>query len=70
MKRERRNPEFRNNDPGKWFGPFYFNKEDSRIIVPKLNPSLGGTFNMASPYSILIIIVILGVIITTALFRF
>jgi uncharacterized membrane protein len=70
MKRERQIPEFMNNDPGKWFGPFYFNREDSRIMVPKLNPSLGGTFNLASPYAILIIIVLFAVIIATAVFRF
>ena len=63
----KQNPEMMNNDPGKWVGPFYFNKEDSRIMVPKLNPSLGGTFNMASPYAILIIIVIVSAIIITAL---
>jgi uncharacterized membrane protein len=68
MKRERQNPEFMNNDPGKWFGPFYFNKDDSRIMVPKLNPSLGGTFNMASPYAILILLVLALSIILTAIF--
>ena len=56
-----------NNDPGKWFGPFYFNKDDSRIMVPKLNPSLGGTFNMASPFAIVIIVVIVAAIIVSAL---
>jgi uncharacterized membrane protein len=65
---KKRNPELMNNDPGKWFGPFYFNKEDSRIMVPKLNPSLGGTFNLASPYAILILIVIIATIIITALY--
>jgi len=66
--KNKQNPELMNNDPGKWFGPFYFNKEDSRIMVPKLNPSLGGTFNFASPYAILILIVILATIIITALY--
>jgi len=66
--KNKHNPELMNNDPGKWFGPFYFNKEDSRIMVPKLNPSLGGTFNLASPYAILILIVILATIIITALY--
>jgi len=66
----KQNPEFMNNDPGKWFGPFYFNKEDSRIMVPKLNPSLGGIFNMASSIAILILIVIVASIIISALFSF
>ena len=42
---KKQNSELMNTDPGKWLGPFYFNKEDSRIMVPKLNPELGGTFN-------------------------
>jgi uncharacterized membrane protein len=65
---KKQNPELMNNDPAKWYGPFYFNKKDSRIIVPKLNPSLGGTFNMASPYAILIFIVIIASIVITAVF--
>lgn len=57
-----------NEDSGKWFGPFYFNKGDSRIIVPKQNPSLGGTFNMASLYAILIVIAIAASIVLSAMF--
>lgn len=64
----KKTPEMMNNDPGKWFGPFYFNKEDSRIMVPKLNPSLGGTFNMASPYAIVILLVIALSIVLTAIY--
>lgn len=67
--KKKQNPELMNNDPGKWFGPFYFNREDSRIMVPKLNPSLGGTFNLASPYAIMILIVIFATIVITALYR-
>lgn len=38
-------------DPQYWKGPFYFNKKDYRIIVPKRNKPMGWTLNMASPYS-------------------
>jgi len=34
-----------------WKGPFYFNRKDPRILVPKFIPSLGWTLNFASPYS-------------------
>lgn len=54
-----------NHDSAKWFGPFYFNKNDARIIAPKINPSLGGTFDLASPYAIIILIVS---IVVTALY--
>jgi uncharacterized membrane protein len=51
-------------DPGNWRGAFYFNRKDPRIIVPKLHPSLGWTFNFASPYPyiLLICIVLVGII--------
>jgi len=49
-------------DPGNWKGPFYFNRKDPRLIVPKIDPSLGNTLNFASPYtylSLLALIIIL-----------
>jgi uncharacterized membrane protein len=63
---KKQNPELMNNDVAKWFGPFYFNKNESRIIVPKMDPSQGGSFNMASPYAILILLVIVALIAVTA----
>jgi len=63
---KKQNPEFMNNDPAKWYGPFYYNKKDPRIIVPNLNASLGGTYNWANPYAILILIVIVVSIVITA----
>ena len=42
-------------DPTNWKGLIYFNKKDPRIIVPKLNPSFGWTFNFGNTYSYLII---------------
>jgi uncharacterized membrane protein len=49
------------NDPGnyKW-GIFYFNPQDSRILVPRRIHWMGWTLNFASPYSYLII---LGIIV-------
>jgi uncharacterized membrane protein len=53
-------------DPGNWKGPFYFNKKDPRIIVPKLYAKTGMTFNFASPYPYLTIIAIAIIIIASA----
>jgi uncharacterized membrane protein len=51
-------------DLGNWHGPFYCNRKDPRIFVPKYNRMLGWTFNFASPYSIAVaiflIVLILG----------
>jgi len=46
-----------------WRGPFYFNRKDPRLVVPKYNPSLGSTFNFASPYAYLTIIGIVLIIV-------
>ena len=43
-------------DPLNWRGPFYFNHKDPRIIVPKINPSLGWTLNFAKIVTYLIIV--------------
>lgn len=50
-------------DPGNWRGPFYFNRKDPRLTVPKQNPSLGFTFNFASPYAYFIIFALILIII-------
>ena len=36
-------------DPSNWKGLFYFNRKDPRLLVPKLQPSLGWTLNFANP---------------------
>jgi len=56
-------------DRGNWKGPFYFNRKDPRLMVPKLYPSMGWTFNFASRYSyitlgLLIVIAIIVKLIT------
>lgn len=39
-----------NNDPKNWkWRMFYYNKEDSRLMVDKRNPNLGSTLNFANP---------------------
>jgi uncharacterized membrane protein len=50
-------------DPGNWRGPFYFNRRDPRIIVPKLHQSLGWTLNFARPASYIGMAAIIVVII-------
>jgi uncharacterized membrane protein len=43
-----------NSENYKW-GLFYFNHEDPRAIVPKVNKWMGWTFNFARPETYLII---------------
>ena len=56
-----------NNDPAKWYGPFYYNKRFKNYCT-KIESFIRGTFNMASPYAILIFIVIIASIVITAVF--
>ena len=46
-------------NPANWRGVFYTNKNDPRLIVPKLSPSMGWTFNFGSIYSYLTLFIIL-----------
>jgi uncharacterized membrane protein len=50
-------------DAGNWRGPFYFNRKDPRLIVPKLDPSLGWTLNFAGPNAYIAVIAIIATII-------
>lgn len=45
-------------DPANWFGIFYINKKDPRVIVPKKLPWFGVTINFGSVYSYVILIVL------------
>ena len=56
-------------DPGNWRGPFYFNKKDPRLRVPKLNPMMGYTFNFASPYAYVTLALIVVAVILLTIFR-
>jgi uncharacterized membrane protein len=49
--------------PGNWRGVFYFNRRDPRLLVPKLNPSMGWTFNFASPYAYITLACIILVVV-------
>ena len=39
----------------KW-GFLYFDPKDRRVILPKVNPTLGWTFNFGNPITYLIIV--------------
>jgi uncharacterized membrane protein len=54
-------------NPANWKGPFYFNRKDPRLMVPKSHPSLGWTFNFASPYSYVFLIALVGIIVATVI---
>lgn len=38
-------------NPNNWQGPFYVNKKDPRILVPKSNPKMGWTLNFGNIWS-------------------
>jgi len=50
-------------DTSYWRGPFYINRRDPRLMVPKLHPSLGWTLNFANPGSYLALAALAGIII-------
>ena len=49
-------------NPNNWKGVFYFNRNDPRLIVPKLYPALGWTLNFASSYPYITIICVILII--------
>ncbi len=55
-------------DPGNWKCPFYFNRKDPRLSVPKQDPSLGFTLDFASPFAYLAILAIIIILVVFALF--
>ncbi len=61
-------PDTMSKDPGNWKGLFYFNRKDTRLIVPKLYPSRGWTFNFASPYTYVALIAIILIIVASQYF--
>lgn len=38
-------------NPNNWRGPFYVNRKDRRVLVPKLNPKMGVTLNFGNPFT-------------------
>lgn len=55
-------------NPNNWKGIIYYNPNDPRLIVRKIYPSMGWSFNFASPYSYLTLTSI--ILITIAAFVF
>lgn len=56
--------DFEHEKPGNWrWGVFYFNKNDSRLIVPKRIRIFGWTLNFARPASYIIMGLILAFVI-------
>ncbi|WP_372751991.1 DUF5808 domain-containing protein [Labilibaculum sp.] len=45
-----------------WIGVLYFNRKDSRVIVPKRISGMGWTLNFANPYTYIMVIVIILII--------
>lgn len=51
-------------DPNNWkFGFFYFNPKDKRVWVFKRIPYMGLTINFANPYSVLVILIFIVVVV-------
>lgn len=44
------------------FGVFYFNPNDTRIIVPKRMRALGWTFNFARPLTYIVIVSVMAIL--------
>jgi uncharacterized membrane protein len=56
--------DFQHENPVNWkWGIFYFNKSDSRTIVPKRHKILGWTLNFAHPVSYVVLLLIFGAVI-------
>jgi len=55
------------SSPAYWKGPFYFNRKDPRLMVPKIHPSLGWTLNFANLHSYILIVALIGIVIVCAL---
>ncbi len=51
-------------NPSNWRGVFYFNPKDPRLTVPKIN-SMGWTFNFASPYAYILVVLIIVIIVAS-----
>jgi uncharacterized membrane protein len=51
------------NESDVWVHFFYMNRYDSRIIVPKRNKMMGWTLNLGNPYTYVLIIILIALII-------
>jgi uncharacterized membrane protein len=51
-------------DPNNWYlGFLYYNPKDKRLFTPKRIWQLGLTINLANPYSTLIVLALLSIIV-------
>jgi uncharacterized membrane protein len=48
-----------------WKWAFYFNNKDRRVIVPKANPGLGWTLNFASPYTYILLVIVIAIVVAS-----
>jgi uncharacterized membrane protein len=55
-------------NPNNWKGIFYYNPRDPRLIVRKIYPLMGWSFNFASPYSYITLISIILITIAAIIF--
>lgn len=65
------NKEFLNlmiKNPTNWKGPFYFNRKDPRVVVPKLEPLKGWTLNCTQPYTYIALVGIILIIVALKYF--
>lgn len=67
-KYEIENIEEMNKNPKNWKGIIYFNHKDSRLIVPKINPNLGWTLNFGNPFSYILLIGMISIIVAVTYF--
>lgn len=56
-------------DPANWkLGIFYYNKEDRRLLPPKRIGWMGWTVNFANPWSVVVFILLIGIIVAISWF--
>jgi len=48
-----------------WIGVLYINRKDSRVIVPKRILGMGWTLNFGNPYTDVVIIAIIAIVIVS-----
>ena len=70
MKRKGKNESYdlMSKNPNNWRGIFYVNRKDPRIIVPKINPSLGWTLNFGNVYAYIGLIAIVLILVAFQFF--
>jgi uncharacterized membrane protein len=69
MKLEKEMRNTMTDNPNNWKGPFYYNRKDYRLLVPKCNPSMGWTLNFASPYAWVTMALIIGIVALTIIYE-